>query len=141
MMRYVLVVVATIFAAPAVASECDALVAQVIERSGAVVVKFPTENEATLRDGDIKIDLGCKGRTLNVEAPTPFPPSRFFTLAGQLGGLLTGAPVAAVEATARKCQQHAMKARGRAAEEMPKAYVDCVFVRGAAAYVLILPRR
>lgn len=141
MMRSAVVIFAAMFAAPAVASECDALVAKIVEISGASVVRFPTENEAVLRDGDIKLDIGCKGRTLNVETPTPFPQGRFFTLAGQVGSLLTGATAASIEAAARRCQQRAMKGAGGAAEEMPKAYVDCLFPRGAAAYVLILPRR
>ncbi len=141
MMRSALIIFTALFAAPAVASECDALVAQVIERSGAAAVKFPSEHHAVLRDGDLSIDVGCRDRSLKIETPTQFPSSRFFSLAGQIGGLLTGAPAASIEATARKCQQRAMKGMGGAMEETPKAYVDCLFQRGAAAYVSILPRR
>jgi hypothetical protein len=141
MMRSAVVVSALIFAAPAAASECEALTAQVVERAGVTVVKFPSPNEAILRDGDVTINLGCKGRTLNAEPLTVFPAARFFTLVGEIGGLLTGAPATSIEAAARKCQQRAMKGAGSATEQTPKANVDCLFVRGAQSYVLVLPRR
>lgn len=128
-------------ASPAAASECDALVANIVNTTGVAFVKFASENEAHLKDGDISVRLGCRDRSANIETASIFPPRRFFDLAGDLGGILTGASSPAIRAAAEKCQRRAMQGRGAAMEETPKAYIDCLFMRGASAFVMILPRR
>lgn len=142
-MKHLLLAVAALFAIakPAAASDCEALVATIVNRTGLEVVRFRGMFEAQLKDGDLGVRLGCRDRSANIEAQSAIPPRRFFELAGELGNILTGAAAGDIRKAAEQCQRRALQGRGAAMEETRHAHLDCLFMRGASSYVLILPRR
>ena len=137
----ILAILTALSIAPVFASECDALVAQIINKTGVTFVKFASDNEAILRDGSVKIDVNCNIRTADIENPSIFPPARFFELAGEIGGFLTGAAPQTIKSTAKKCQMQALEKSGIAEFELPKVSISCYFKRNLSAYVLVIPNK
>lgn len=141
MMRSALVIFAAMFAAPAVASECDALVAKIVEISGASVVKFPTENEAILRIGDDVVLLDCRAPSASMSAGTAFPSDVFFKTLAAAGSSFAKADAREIEREIRSCQDASLRQDGFVGVNRRAFTVDCLFTRDKTGFAIVRPNR
>jgi hypothetical protein len=112
----VLIVVSLIYASPAKADECTALVGRIVQQENAQFIRrSPGGNIYFLRHKlahEISVDCGADsvGPMIFVDFDgVPFPNDAMFLLAARLGSLLTGVTQPALPKALHGCHQEALK--------------------------------
>lgn len=132
MARWMCLLVAVSYAATmgaALAEECDVLIADMIEATGATFERKTELGHYHLRHplaASLVVSCGTLPLGVSVAFDEPYPPSGFFDLVGRAGSVLTGETKAILTKTARECYRTALtESWGLAEASSPKAEIEC----------------
>jgi hypothetical protein len=130
----------------ALAEECDALAAEIVDREGLAVDRRTTMRVIFTKHPLVsEMSVGCTFRPpdLFMSWDGAYPPTSFYDLLGRVGHIVTGGQAAQVRDGAARCQRAALKSKSELSDlTIAGISFECqAFARGGGGTSITLYRK
>ncbi|MFD0937890.1 ABC transporter ATPase [Methylobacterium trifolii] len=113
-MRVLIATLLCLAATPALADECDMLIARVMNETGAAVDQRSSDFASFTAGSGISLTFSCgapEASSVGAQFRGEGPPDVYYVLFGKAGHAVTGLTAATIEAAARRAQEAASRLR------------------------------